>query len=593
MSNFSFRMNAIGIFFTVIGSLIIWQMGRIQSSEVATSLGELNNQQYSFVNERVFPERGNIYDRWGRLMAGNKTVYELGVNLAAVENPQTIAETLVSIPALDLEYADVLLSANLDYERGVSEYVLLADSVEPDVINRLEEIKVNYQRESLKVRDDEGLPSLDGLEWQAHLQRSYPEKTMASNVLGFYKFHDRRQGVGFYGVEEQYNDLLTGTPVDVVIPLDPNEVYDIPLVPPGDSLILTIDREIQATVERIVDAAVEQHGATSGTVIVMDPRNGEILAMVSTPRFDLNEYWRVKEVFPGNTPFNRTVGETYEPGSVFKVLTMAAALDSGLVTPDTPFLDEGYIVVGGVPIYNWDRNAWGPQTMTGCMQHSLNVCLAWVSTEMGAETFYSYLQAFGINRRTNIDLADEVNLPLSVPGDGNWYPINLGTNAYGQGLAVTPIQMTMAVSAVANEGKMMAPHILRAVISNGRQYNTTPQVISRPITPETAATLNEMLAVSLEEEASIALVPGYRVAGKTGTAQIPDPVAGYHDELTNASFVGWGPVDDPRFVVYVWIEKPASSPWGSVVAAPIFSEIVQHLVVLLNLPPDEMRQQIE
>ena len=593
MSNFSFRMNAIGIFFTVIGSLIIWQMGRIQSSEVATSLGELNSQQYSFVNERVFPERGNIYDRWGRLMAGNKTVYELGVNLATVENPQTIAETLVSIPALDLEYADVLVSANLEYKRGVSEYVLLADSVEPDVINRLEEIKVNYQRESLKVRDDEGLPSLDGLEWQAHLQRSYPEKTMASNVLGFYKFRDRRQGVGFYGVEEQYNDLLTGTPVDVVIPLDPNEVYDIPLVPPGDSLILTIDREIQAAMERIVDAAVEQHGATSGTVIVMDPRNGEILAMVSTPRFDLNEYWRVEEVFPGNTPFNRTVGETYEPGSVFKVLTMAAALDSGLVTPDTPFLDEGYIVVGGVPIYNWDRNAWGPQTMTGCMQHSLNVCLAWVSTEMGAETFYSYLRAFGVNRRTNIDLADETHLPLSVPGDDNWYPINLGTNAYGQGLAVTPIQMTMAVSAVANEGKMMAPHILRAVISNGRQYNTSPQVISRPITPETAATLNEMLAVSLEEEASTALVPGYRVAGKTGTAQIPDPVAGYHDELTNASFVGWGPVDDPRFVVYIWIEKPASSPWGSVVAAPIFSEIVQHLVVLLNLPPDEMRQQIE
>jgi len=231
--------------------------------------------------------------------------------------------------------------------------------------------------------------------------------------------------------------------------------------------------------------------------------------------------------------------------------------------------------------------------MTTCMQHSLNVCLAWVSTEMGAETFYSYMHAFGVDRRTNIDLADEVSSPLSEPGDGFWYPINLGTNAYGQGLAITPMQLTMAVAAVANEGKMMAPHILRAVISNGRQYNNTPQVVSSPISAETAATLNEMLAVSLEKEASTALVPGYRVAGKTGTAQIPDPVAGYHDVLTNASFVGWGPVDDPRFVVYIWIEKPVSSPWGSVVAAPIFSEIVQHLVVLLNLPPDDMRQQLE
>jgi cell division protein FtsI/penicillin-binding protein 2 len=287
------------------------------------------------------------------------------------------------------------------------------------------------------------------------------------------------------------------------------------------------------------------------------------------------------------------VGETYEPGSVFKVLTMAAALDIGQVTPDTTYLDEGYIVVGGVPIYNWDRRAHGVVTMTECMQLSLNVCLAAVSTEMGAETFYEYMRAFGVDRRTNIDLADEVNLPLNIPGDGKWYPVNLGTNAFGQGLAVTPMQMTMAVAAVANEGEMMAPHVLKAVISNERQYNNTPQVISRPILPETARTLSEMLSISLEKESSYALVPGYRVAGKTGTAQIPDPVAGYHEELTNASFVGWGPVDDPRFVVYVWIEKPASSPWGSEVAAPVFSEIVQHLVVLLNLPPDDMRQQLE
>ena len=593
MSNFSFRVNVIGIFFTVIGSLIIWRMGWLQSSEAAAQLSAELNLQYSFEHQTIYPERGNIYDRWGRLMAGNNTVYELGVNLEAVKNPQTIAETLASFPDLHLDYAEVLELAALESVQGELEFIVLVDSVRVDVINRLDEIKQNYQRETLKVRAGEKPPSLAGLEWNAHLQRSYPEKDMGSNTLGYYKFLDREEPAGYYGVEEQYNDLLTGTPVDVVIPLDPNQDYDIPSVPPGDSLILTIDREIQATVERIVDAAIEQNGAASGTVIVMDPRNGEILAMVSTPRIDLNQYWLVADVYSADTPFNRCVGETYEPGSVFKVLTMAAALDSGLVTPDTPFLDEGVIIVGGVPIYNWDRRAWGPQTMTGCMQHSLNVCLAWVSTEMGAETFYSYLRAFGIDRRTNIDLADEVITPLSEPGDENWYPINLGTNAYGQGLAVTPMQLTMAVAAVANEGKMMAPHILKAVISNGRQYNNSPQVVSSPISPETAATLNEMLALSLEEEASTALVPGYRVAGKTGTAQIPDPPAGYHDVLTNASFVGWGPVDDPRFIVYVWIEKPTSSPWGSVVAAPIFSEIVQHLVVLLNLPPDDMRQQLE
>ena len=200
-------------------------------------------------------------------------------------------------------------------------------------------------------------------------------------------------------------------------------------------------------------------------------------------------------------------------------------------------------------------------------------------------------KAFGIGRRTNIDLSGEVVWPLTLPGDSNWYAVNLGTNSFGQGIAVTPIEMVQAVGAIANNGKMMAPHVLKAMVDKGRQYNTTPQVVGQPISAETAHTLTEMLSISLEKEASTALVPGYRVAGKTGTAEIPGP-NGYSSNVTNASFVGWGPVDDPKFLIYIWLEKPNASIWGSVVAAPVFSEAFKTVATLTNLPPDAARKQL-
>jgi cell division protein FtsI/penicillin-binding protein 2 len=324
----------------------------------------------------------------------------------------------------------------------------------------------------------------------------------------------------------------------------------------------------------------------------MDPNTGEILSMATTPRLNPNQYWKYAEVFPNATPFNRAISQTYEPGSVFKVLTMAAGLDTGTVTPETPFMDTGVFMIGGGYINNWDGSAWGMQDMVGCMQHSLNVCLAWLASELGSTRFYDYVRSFGIGHLTGVDLSGEATYPLRLPGDGQWYPVDLGTNSFGQGLAATPIQMVMAASALANgEGKMMAPHILRAMVENGRQYNTNSQVVGQPITAQTAQTLTTMLVKSLEEESSDALVPGYSLAGKTGTAEIATPV-GYSSDLTNASFVGWGPADDPRFLVYVWLEKPRTSKWGSVVAAPVFSEVAKSLVVLMKIPPDEQRQQL-
>jgi cell division protein FtsI/penicillin-binding protein 2 len=229
--------------------------------------------------------------------------------------------------------------------------------------------------------------------------------------------------------------------------------------------------------------------------------------------------------------------------------------------------------------------------MIGCLQHSLNVCLAWISSEMGVQSFYEYMDRFGLGHTTGIDLAGEAIGRLKVPGDGDWYPVDLGTNAFGQGVSVTPLQMLMSVSAIANEGKMVTPHVLYAMLRDGHQYNVPSQYAGSPISAETARTLNEMLAISLEQESSLALLPGYRLAGKTGTAQIPTDY-GYDSTHTNVSFVGWGPVDDPQFMVYIWLQTPTTSIWSSETAAPVFSQVAEQAVILLNIPPDVVRNQL-
>ena len=581
------RYMVIGGIFILIGIAIVVQMLRIQHSEVAAELLK-QADMYGVESRMVYPERGSIFDRWGHLLAGNETVYEVGVDLAQVSDPDTIAATVSSL--LGVDYIQARDAAKRPYIEGESVYAVLADFATSAQVDQLTKLQKDYEDQALIARKGKKVPSLSGLVFSPHLKRSYPEKELGSNIVGFYKYLDREGGRGFFGVEEKYNDLLSGTPQRVRIPYNPNKAREIPQIPPGANLILTIDREIQAMTERVLDNALKSTGAVNGTIIVEDPMTGELLAIATTPRMDLNQYWKFGDIFPNPTPFNRAIGTTYEPGSVFKIMTMASALDNGSVTPDTNFVDTGTFEIGGAYIHNWDGGAWGPQDMTGCMRHSLNVCLAWTASQLGPDNFYKYIQAFGIGHQTGIDLAGEVSSPMRMPGDGQWILMDLGTNSFGQGIAVTPIEMIMAISAVANnEGKMMGPHVLKAMIDNGRQYNTTPQVVGSPIKAETAKTLTGMLTRSLEEESSDALVPGYRVAGKTGTAEIPGP-GGYDSNLTNASFAGWGPIDDPRFLVYVWLERPETSIWGSVVASPVFAETVKNLVVLMDIPPDDVRQ---
>ncbi len=577
------RFFIICVILSLVGGAVSIQMVRIQHIPGAKEILE-QSESYMGVTRKVYPERGNIYDAHGRLLAGNETIYEVGLDLAAIEQPDTVATIASSV--LGLDYAQTLGYAEMTPGGNNPYYVVLEGFASKEKIAQLEAIKEDY--ENRQVGRNQTRPNLEGLVWTAHNKRSYPEGTLASNILGFYSYFDRTEGVGYFGIEETYNDLLAGTPELVYTSFDPQKIENVEDIPAGASIVLTIDREIQAMTEQVLDEAIDWSGSESGTIIVYNPEDGSILSMATTPRMDPNAYWTYGDVFPGSTPFNRAVSQTYEPGSVFKVITMASALDAGAVKPETVFTDTGSFLIGGTTITNWNYGAWGDQTMTGCMQHSLNVCLSWIASELGAERFYTYLKNFGLDRNTGVDLGSEMHWPLKLPGDNQWYEVDLATNSFGQGISVTPIQMVMAVGALANEGKMMAPHVTKALIIDGQQYDVNPVVVGTPIKSETAHTVTSMLVESLEQESSVALVEGYQVAGKTGTAEIPTPM-GYTSSVTNASFVGWGPAEDPKFLVYIWFEKPEISIWGSEVAAPIFSKIVEKLVVLMDIPPDQVR----
>ena len=557
----------------VVVLAVIVQIIRIQTSEQAMVFLS-QGDRYAGEFQMFYPERGEIYDRSGHLLAGNRTVYEVGVSLSDMESPDSIAYILSTELGLPQEEIHKKLTESPESW----EYVVIQDYVSIE--------KVESLRKLIQQLDDADDPRLSGLAFKPHLQRSYPENALASNVLGFVT----RDGRGYFGVEEKYNDLLAGNPVQIWVPRDPNKATEIPRVPNGTTLVLTINRDLQATVETLLDEALVNYGAKNGTIIVMDPRNGELLAMAATPRMDLNNYGNYFSLYDDGSQYNRAIGMAYEPGSVLKILTMGAALDAGIVRPETTFIDTGAIEVGGITIQNWNRDSWGEQNMVGCLQHSLNVCLAWISSQMGTQSFYGYMERFGLGHPTGVDLSGEAAGRLKVPGDGDWYPVDLGTNAFGQGVSVTPLQMLTAASAIANDGKMATPHILYSMLRDGHQYNVPPQYAGSPISAQTANTLNEMLAISLEQESSQALVPGYRLAGKTGTAQIPTEW-GYDPWHTNVSFVGWGPVDDPQFMVYIWLETPSTSIWSSETAAPVFSRVAEQTTILLNIPPDAVRDQ--
>lgn len=565
---------------------LVVQLVRVQFGPFAPVFAVQDEQNLGLIEKRL-ADRGLIFDRDGELLATNSYFFLLEVETRQLTDTSIKDIPLVVSELLDLSQSDIKVQLVSGRE---SEYfrIRLTRPISEGgrIAIKLDRVAAVILQQFL---DDPIGPDLTGLALVPTQERIYPAGELTGHVLGFVN----QEGMGFFGVEGYYDDWLSGKAVDVQRKFVPLDAGSQPDPTAGANLVLTIDVDIQQTAATALREAIERTQAESGQIIIMDPQNGEILAMVALPAFDPGNYekWFLGDI-DDDLVISPAVAGQYEPGSTFKVLVMSAALNEGVVRPEDEFIDTGEIEIGGHLIRNWDGDAWGLQTMLGCIQHSLNTCFAFVGYhKLQAARFYSAMEDFGIGSLTGIDMAGEVPGKMRVPGDPTWTESDLGTNSFGQGLSITPIQLVTAVSAVVNGGVMVLPHVVREIVSPQGEYWPKATVLGRPIKSETAEVMAEMLYQSLEAESSLSLVDGYKVAGKTGTAQIVTDY-GYDPNLTVASFIGWGPVEDPRFVVYVRIDKPQISPWGSVVAAPVFSEVVERLVVQLGIPPEDFIQQI-
>ncbi|HSB90572.1 MAG TPA: penicillin-binding protein 2 [Anaerolineales bacterium] len=568
----------------LLGAGMVVQLVRVQFGPYAPVF-DARDRAGLGLEERLIPERGLIYDRDGVLLATNGTMYFLEVELRQLtdESRKQIASVLSKVLVLPIE--DLYAQLTFDWP-SKGQYRIRLTRLDPDAGRLPIVVDPTVAGVLGGFLADPQAPDLSGLQLVPTPRRHYPNGTLAGHLLGFVN----QEGKGYFGVEGYYDEWLSGKAITVrrsFIPPDAQRDADPPA---GVNLVLTIDADIQQTAEIALEEAVHDSKAEGGQVLVMDPQTGEILAMAAWPALDPNNYepW-LKKAEEDESAITPAVAAQYEPGSTFKVLTMAAALDAGVVQPNDIFIDTGSIEVGGHTIRNWDYSAWGAQTMIGCLRYSLNVCLAYVASDkLKAAPFYNYLTEFGVGQLTGIDLAGEVAGQLRTPRHPEWTESDLGTNSFGQGVSVTPIQLLTAVAAVANGGVMVQPHVVREVVSAEGAFYPRTTVLGQPISAAAAQTLTSMLVESLQGETRRATVTGYVLAGKTGTAQIPTD-KGYDPKWTIASFIGWGPVNDPRFVVLVRLDKPETSPWGSVVAAPVFQEIVERLVVLLQIPPADVQ----
>ena len=543
----------IGIAFAavlIVGRLVAFQV--VQGAHWK-ELGE----EMQRVNVIAQPDRGLIYDRAGAVLAGNSADYQIGASpslltAAAAEEMATGLAPILQKPRYEL----------LGALQADQAYVLLAGRVSPEVAEAIRELDYS------------------GIQIDPLPRRIYPQGKLLCHVLGYVDFN----GIGGAGVEGYYQQELAGEAASDVRNISPLTPQRSVIAREGSDLVLTIDRAVQYLVERHLEQSMWDHGARSGSIIVVNPRNGEILAMANYPCYSPYHFFEEDPALLTNP----SVSRQYEPGSVMKLVTMAAALDSGVVTPTSTYYDAGIIEVGGHRTYNWDRSGPGTTDMTTLLSRSLNVGAATIATWMGPETYYTYLERFNFGRRTGIDLMAEASGTLHLPGSPFWTESFIATNSYGQGIAVTPLQMALSVTPLANNGQLMQPHVVREIHSGGRIYRHEPTVLSQAVSRETANQLNTMAITAVQRETQTAHVEGYTIAGKTGTAEIPENGV-YLSDATIGSFIGWLPADDPELLILVKLDRMTSSQWGSMTAAPVFAQLVSELVVLLNIPPDSVR----
>ncbi len=432
---------------------------------------------------------------------------------------------------------------------------------------------------------------LRGIGWIMRNYRYYPERANGCHISGYYGYvGDKIKGL--YGIEGFFDKTLSGTKGEIFAERDAmgriiisNKDKIIP-AKDGADIVLTIDRNIEYVSCKELRQSVLKHGADGGTVIIIQPNTGKILAMCSMPDFDPNNYNKVKDVKVFNNP---AISNQYEPGSVFKTITMAAGIDSGKVTPDSVYKDNGEVKIDGYTIKNSDfatKGGHGIIDMNTVLAKSVNTGAIWAAEKTGLQSFRSYVKNFGFGKKTGIQLPNEVSGNISsLEKKGKIY---LATASFGQGITVTPLQIVTAYAAVANNGKLMKPYIVDKIIySNGKIDEKFPQQINQVISKKTAALLSGMLVNVVERgHAKLARVKGYYIAGKTGTAQVASKKKHGYGNKTIHTFVGFAPVENPKFVMLVKLNNPKDVRFSASSAAPLFSKIAKYILDYYQIKPD-------
>ncbi|MBP9822306.1 MAG: penicillin-binding protein 2 [Candidatus Pacebacteria bacterium] len=546
----------IKIFFgciVVAASLIGWRLFVLSYMRhtLYSQTAQAQNQNISniLIRGNIFIQdpkaTGTITDQ-RYLVATNKKfplVYATPANLV---DPASVATQLAGILKLDQDNLKKTLGS------GSSSAKILARKIsteQADAINKL---------------------TIKGVGIRYETDRFYPANSFLSKVIGFLGFGATGNGrVGQYGIESYFDEELSGQ----------KNTSDTSS-PRPDDIILTIDRNIQTFIESSLHNVLTKWHASGGSIIVQDPQTGKIIAMADEPTFDLNAYSSA----PTSSYMNRNVQEMFEPGSSFKPITMAMGIDLGKITPDTTFTDPGVIDIAGRQIHNFDLKAHGLVTMTQVLEKSLNTGVAFVENLVGQESFLNYTVNFGFGQKTSLDLPGEVSGDVANLYSGR--QVNFVTASFGQGVAVTPIQLITAYSALANGGKLMRPYIVDRIIhEGGKEDITQPEVASIPISEKTSAKIRSMLTSVVDVGFDKARIKGYDVAGKTGTAQIADGHGGYQDGVFIHDFLGFAPASNPKFVVLIKMDKPQGITFAADSLSPTFREIAAYLLNYYNIPP--------
>ena len=547
--------------------LLIFRYGWLQLVQ-GNSLGERMKSQVG-QDYAIQSPRGAILDRNGRELAVSTMTKSLYIDPSHVENPQEVA-------------------ANLAPLIGKSEQDILDDIAVGGgfvwVKRRMEQAEYEAVRQLIREKN-----YVSCLNFRDEAKRYYPNDVLAANVIGFVGTDDK----GLDGVEQALDKMLKGEVKETYLTTDRQDrpildsIFSSRRRYAGDAcktIELTIDSSIQFIVEQELDRAIAENNPKAVTCVVMDPKTGEVLAMASRPSYNPNRFWDYNpEIWK-----NRAVSFIYEPGSTFKSVVAGAALQEKVVTPNQVFVDPGYVMVSGRRIQNWNGESFGTVTFTDVVKQSLNTGFAQVGLRLGADRLMSYAKKFGFGEPTGIDLPGEESGILFNPEDMR--ESDMATSAIGQSIAVTPLQLVTAMSAIANDGVLLKPHIVKSIRNaDGSMYEERgKKEVRRVIDSATDKTLMGLLEqVVASGGGSKAAVRGYRIAGKTGTAQkIREDGSGYMDGRYIASFCGFAPVEDPKLTVLVMIDDPGTGNfYGGQIAAPVAGRIFAQLMRYMHIEP--------